>query len=61
MSNIDVSRISEGLKTTRSGLFNYEDWLYSTLRRPDFLNRMVLFVSQCIHDGVWDAYSLNKE
>lgn len=61
LSNIDVSRISEGLKTTRSGLFNYEDWLYSTLRRPDFLNRMVLFVSQCIHDGVWDAYSLNKE
>lgn len=28
--------------------------------RPDFYNRMQIFVAQMIHDGVWDAYSLKN-
>lgn len=35
--------------------------MYWSIRKPDFLNRMVLFVSQCIHDGVWEAFSLNED
>ena len=35
--------------------------MYWSIRKPDFLNRMVLFVSQCIHDGVWEALSLNED
>jgi len=35
--------------------------MYWTLRKPDFLNRMVLFVSKCIHDGTWDAFSLDDK
>ncbi len=58
LSNLDIARISEGLKTTRSGIFNYEEWMYSTLRRPDFLNRMVLFVARCVKDGCWDAFDI---
>ena len=57
LSNVDVSRISEGLITER-GLTNMRDWLYASLRRPDFLNRMVLFVAQCYEDGVYDAFSI---
>lgn len=60
LSNIDVSRISEGLKSER-GLGKYDDWLYSSLRRPDFLNRMSLFVAKCVQDGVYDALSINDE
>ena len=54
ISNTDLARITERLKTGRAGLTNYENWLYSTLRAPDFLHRMVLFISKCIHDGVID-------
>ena len=57
LSNTDVSRISEGLVTER-GLTNMRDWLYASLRRPDFLNRMVLFVAQCYEDGVYDAFDI---
>ena len=57
LSNIDVARISEGMKSER-GVNNYENWLYATLRRPDFLNRMVLFVAKCIEDGTWDAFDI---
>lgn len=57
LSNIDVSRISEGLKTER-GLVNAENWAYATLRRPDFLNRMTLFVAKCYKDGVYGAFDI---
>jgi len=34
--------------------------MYSTLRGPDFLNRMTLFVAKCMHDGSWEAFSLDQ-
>lgn len=57
LSNIDVSRISEGLKSER-GATNVKEWMYATLRRPDFLNRMTLFVAKCYKDGVYDAFDI---
>lgn len=57
LSNIDVSRISEGLKSER-GATNFSKWAYATLRRPDFLNRMTLFVAKCYEDGVYDAFDI---
>ena len=61
ISNTDVGRISERAKTGRTGIFNIENIMYSTLRCPDFLNRMTIFVAKCMHDGVWDAISLDNE
>lgn len=58
LSNVDVARISEGLSTSRSGLANIDNLMYSTLRQPDFLNRMSLFVAKAIKDGTWQAFSL---
>ena len=60
-SNLDVARISEGQKTGRGGILNGEQWAYATLRGPDYLNRMVLFVAKMNHDGCYDAYTLDKE
>lgn len=60
ISNTDVGRIAERMKSGRNGVLNIENWLYSTLRGPDFLNRMTLFVARCMHDGVWDAFSLDE-
>lgn len=60
LSNTDVGRIAERSKTGRNGMVNWENGLYFTLRGPDFLNRMTLFVARCMQDGVWDAYSLDK-
>lgn len=60
LSNIDIARISEGMKT-EGGIVNYDDWLYATIKKPDFLNRMVLFVAQCHKDGIWNAFSINEQ
>ena len=56
LSNMDIAKISEGQKTCRGGILNWENWAYSTLYGPDYLNRMVLFTAQMKHDGVFDAY-----
>lgn len=32
--------------------------MYATLRKPDFLNRMVLFMGKLKHDGSHNAYSI---
>lgn len=59
LSNIDVSNPAEGQKTER-GIVNFGNFMYQTMKRPDFVNRMVLFVAQCKHDGVWDALSVDE-
>lgn len=60
LSNTDVGRIAERAKSGRNGIFNYDTWLYGTLRSPDFINRMTLFVARCMQDGVWDAFSIDS-
>lgn len=61
LSNTDAARISERALMGRGGIFNPDQWAYSTLRAPDFLNRMTLFVARCLQDGVWGAFSLDEE
>lgn len=60
-SNFDAAKVAERLKTGRGGVLNPEHWMYWTLRAPDYLNRMVLFVAKARHDGVWPAYSLDEK
>lgn len=60
LSNTDLARIKERLRTGRNGLYNWDNWAYATLRSPDFLNRMTLFVARAMQDGVWDAYSFEN-
>lgn len=61
ISNTDVGRITERLKTDRNGILAIDNIMYSTLRGPDFLNRMTLFVAKCMEDGVWDSFSINDD
>lgn len=61
LSNLDFANIANGLRTDKSGINHFDDIAFATMKRPDFLNRMTLFVARCIQDGVWDAYSIDKE
>lgn len=60
LSNIDYSDITKGLKTEH-GLFNASQLAFITMRLPDYINRMTLFVARAITDGSWDAWSLDKD
>lgn len=61
ISNTDLNRITERLRTGRSGVLNAENWAYATLRSPDFMNRMVLFVARCMQDGCWEAMTVEDD
>lgn len=61
LTNMDVSKVAERAKTNRNGIMNFENALYATLKTPDFINRMTLFVAQCMQDGCWDAFSLTED
>lgn len=58
ISNINIEQQQEGYKTNRGGITNLGNWAYASLRMPDYLNRMVLFIAQLKHDGSIDAYSV---
>ena len=58
LSNTDTARIAERLKTNRQGITNWDNISYSTLRAPDFLNRMTLFIARAMEDGVLDAWEI---
>ena len=60
LSNTDTARIAERLKTNRQGLSNWDNIAYSTLRSPDFLNRMTLFIARAMQDGVLDAWTVDN-
>lgn len=59
-SNFDAAKVADRLKTSRTGILNYDSMMYWTLRAPDYLNRMTLFVAKLHHDGAYDAYSLDE-
>ena len=59
-SNFDAANVAERLKTGRGGVLNADNWAYWTLRAPDYLNRMTLFIAKLHHDGAYDAYSLDE-
>ena len=61
ISNSDLNRITERLRSGRGGVLNFDNWMYSTLRSPDFLNRMVLFTARCMHDGCWEAITVEND
>ncbi len=44
----------------QSGITNPGNIAYATLKKPDFLNRMVLFVAKLKHDGSINAYTVEN-
>ena len=55
--NTYVSRIS----TAKKGIYNFENLMFKFASRPDFYNRMSIFVSQMMGDGCLQAHSLNSD
>lgn len=58
ISNVSRERLQDVHKTNREGITNVGNIMYWTLKKPDFLNRMVLFMAKLKHDGSEKAYSI---
>lgn len=60
LSNCDTAKIAERAKRGTGGILNPMYASFGTLRGPDFLNRMTLFVARCMQDGCWDAFDMEN-
>lgn len=62
MSNMSINEIPEQVTSNKTGIFalggRFSTW---TITAPDYWNRMSMFIAQMIHDGCWDAYTLEEK
>lgn len=60
VANMDANIVSQKTLADRVGILNTgTDIAYYTNTRPDWYNRMNIFVAKMIEDGTWDAYTLD--
>jgi hypothetical protein len=61
INDMDNVAFAENNTSNKHGLFNFfGKFAYKFSSRPDFYNRMTIFVSQMMHDGCWEAHSINQ-
>ena len=62
INDMDNAAFAENNTSNRHGIFNFfGKFAYKFSSRPDFYNRMTIFVAQMQNDGSWEAHSINKQ
>lgn len=59
---MDINTVSQKLQTNRRGVFlGLSKWMYACNTIPDYYNRLALFIAKMMHDGSYDAHSMNEK
>lgn len=59
-ANMDVNTLAKKLQTDRRGIMRgLNRWMYAMNTLPDYYNRLSLFLAKMIHDGSYEAHSMN--
>lgn len=61
INDMDMTQFVERILKNKKGIWNMDDLMMKFSNRPDYYNRMVLFVAQMLEDGSFYAHSLNKD
>lgn len=62
INDMDMNTYAKNLSTNRHGIFNFIDrYAFRMSSRPDFYNRMTIFLSQMKADGCYEAHSIDKD
>ena len=62
IANMDINTIVHKTKTDRHGAFKFfSENMYWFNNSPDYLNRLTLLVAKMIHDGSYDAHSIDSD
>lgn len=60
INDMDMNTYAQNLSTNKHGIFHFLDrYAFKMSSRPDFYNRMTLFLSQMKADGCYEAVSLD--
>lgn len=61
MTNMSISELPEQTTSNKTGFAQmFSRWMGWALVAPDYFNRMTMFIAQMMHDGSWDAYSVDE-
>lgn len=61
VNDMDIDQYINNMKQSKNfSLFNFDRAAFYTTSRPDFYNRMTLFIAQLIHQGSFDAFYLDE-
>lgn len=59
MANMSITEIPEQVTSNKTGVMaSFSRFLSWALTAPDYWNRMSIFIAQMIHDGTWEAHSI---
>lgn len=62
LNDMDMNTYAKNLSSNRHGIFHFLDrYAFKMSSRPDFYNRMTIFLSQMKADGCYEAHSLNED
>jgi hypothetical protein len=62
INDMDMNTYAQNLSTNKRGIFHFFNrYAYKMSSRPDFYNRMTIFLSQMKSDGCYKAHSLDKD
>lgn len=60
LNDMDMNTYIERISKTRKGVWNFENMAFKFASRPDYYNRMSIFLSQMQGDGCLEAHSIEN-
>lgn len=60
-NDMDMNTYVERINQARKGIWNMNNFMFKFVTRPDFYNRMTIFVAQMLGDGCYDAHYINED
>lgn len=62
MANMSITEIPEQVKINKTGaMASFSRFISWALTAPDYWNRMSIFIAQMIHDGCWEAHTVETD
>lgn len=62
INDMDMNTYAKNMSTNKHGIFHFMDrYAFKMSSRPDFYNRMTIFLSQMKADGCYEAHSLDAD
>ena len=58
LNDMDINDYAKRISESSRGIWNMEAMLMKFSQRPDYYNRLVIFLSQMMGDGCLEAYSV---
>lgn len=60
INDMDMNTYTDRISNARKGWNNFESFMFKFAQRPDFYNRMTIFVTQMLQDGCLEAHSIKN-